>query len=160
MGIDFVTAAAPNCGVLKGKIGDQEAASQSSAALRERIRRVLHTFASNGCVDLVLGAWGCGVFRNDPATVARLFDEALAEIPYFRRVIYAVLDPRMARIFGEILQVPVEGLENVPASSGKGKEKGKTSCKNKGKSASQDGYEVNSRKQQRWQKGCFEQEHE
>lgn len=26
---------------------------------------------------IVLGAWGCGVFKNDPAEIARLFKEAL-----------------------------------------------------------------------------------
>jgi uncharacterized protein (TIGR02452 family) len=28
---------------------------------------------------LVLGVWGCGVFRNDPATVAEAFAGALAK---------------------------------------------------------------------------------
>merc|ERR1712113_859612 len=36
--IDFVTAAAPNCGVLKKKCSTQEAASHCNAALRERIQ--------------------------------------------------------------------------------------------------------------------------
>ena len=30
-----------------------------------------------GCEVLVLGAWGCGVFRNDPAMVAGIFRELL-----------------------------------------------------------------------------------
>jgi len=152
--IDFVTAAAPNCGVLKGKCGTQEAAAQCSAALHERMRRVLHMFASNGCIDIVLGAWGCGVFQNDPATVARLFDEALSEIPYFRKVIFAVLDPGMAQIFGEVLQVPVQGLENAPepGRKEKGKGEGKSQSKNAGKPESRDG-RGDGRKQRRWQKG-------
>jgi len=67
-------------------------------------------------VDLVLGAWGCGVFGNDPATVAKLFNEALIEFSCFRRVIFAVLDPKMASVFSEEFQVFVESSEEAPAS--------------------------------------------
>jgi len=45
---------------------------------------------------LVLGAWGCGVFRNDPATVASLFAEQLRDggtyARAFEHVAFAVLD--------------------------------------------------------------------
>mmetsp|Transcript_38985 Transcript_38985/g.72197 ORF Transcript_38985/g.72197 Transcript_38985/m.72197 type:complete len:481 (-) Transcript_38985:91-1533(-) len=152
--IDFVTAAAPNCGVLKGKCGDREAAVQCAAAFRERIRRVLHVFASNGCIDLVLGAWGCGVFGNDPATVARLFQEALDEIPHFRRVVFAVLDPEMAEVFAEELQSPVQGLANATKQHGKGKGAGKAKSKDQGKKGKGDS-KGESRKARRWQKGQF-----
>lgn len=108
--VDFLTAAAPNCGVLKGRYDAHKAALQCSDALYERIRRVLHTFAASGCVDIVLGAWGCGVFGNDPSTMARLFGDALAEFQCFRRVVFAVLDPKMARTFGEEMNFTVEGL--------------------------------------------------
>jgi uncharacterized protein (TIGR02452 family) len=44
----------------------------------------------------VLGAWGCGVFRNDPAVVARLFGEFLLGGGTFERafehIVFAVLD--------------------------------------------------------------------
>lgn len=108
--VDFVTAAAPNCGVLEERYDVQEAARQCRLALNERVHRVLHTFASHGCMDLVLGAWGCGVFRNDPATVAALFHEVLNELGCFRRVIFAVLDPRMAQTFANEFRVSVKGV--------------------------------------------------
>jgi uncharacterized protein (TIGR02452 family) len=45
---------------------------------------------------LVLGAWGCGVFGNDPAMVARRFGEFLKEggayAHAFTDVTFAVLD--------------------------------------------------------------------
>jgi len=106
--VDFVTAAAPNCGVLEGRCGAQKARQQCRDALDERIWRVLHTFASHGCVDLVLGAWGCGVFRNDASVVAQLFNSNLAKMGCFRRVVFAVLDPGMAEIFGRELKCPVD----------------------------------------------------
>ena len=43
--------------------------------------------------------------------MAQLFGGALAEFRCFRRVVFAVLDPKMARTFGEEFQVPVEGLD-------------------------------------------------
>lgn len=42
---------------------------------------------------LVLGAWGCGVFRNDPAVVAEAFAGELARAEgHFDHVVFAVLD--------------------------------------------------------------------
>jgi len=40
----------------------------------------------------------------------------LAEFRCFRRVIFAVLDPRMAQIFGEGLHVPITGLNGEAPS--------------------------------------------
>jgi uncharacterized protein (TIGR02452 family) len=43
---------------------------------------------------LVLGAWGCGVFQNDPAEIAGLFAAALRG-PFqgaFANVVFAILD--------------------------------------------------------------------
>jgi len=108
--VDFVTAAAPN----RKRRGTNSTAALN--ALHERIRRVLHTFASNGCMDLVLGAWGCGVFGNDPAAVARLFNEALQEFSSFRRVVFAVLDPGMAKTFSDEFKLSVAGSERAATS--------------------------------------------
>jgi uncharacterized protein (TIGR02452 family) len=55
---------------------------------------VLGVAAAHGHRSLVLGAWGCGVFGNDPAEVASLFGMAL-EGPFagaFEAVVFAVLD--------------------------------------------------------------------
>jgi uncharacterized protein (TIGR02452 family) len=71
------------------------------AALVRRIARVLATAALHGHTALILGAWGCGVFRNDPAEVAELFAAALAG-PFhgaFAEVVFAVLDSSPERRF-------------------------------------------------------------
>lgn len=54
---------------------------------------MLAVAAMHGHRRLVLGAWGCGVFRNDPATVAEAFALALADaVGWFDRITFAVLD--------------------------------------------------------------------
>ena len=61
-----------------------------------RISKLLSVAAQRDYRHLVLGAWGCGVFRNDPTEVASLFDEALLQDDRFRdrfqTVVFAVLD--------------------------------------------------------------------
>jgi uncharacterized protein (TIGR02452 family) len=50
----------------------------------------------HGHDTLVLGAWGCGVFKNDTARVADWFHYHLVENPVFlgafRQVVFAVTD--------------------------------------------------------------------
>ena len=45
--------------------------------MANRIASVLAVAAYAGYQHLVLGAWGCGVFHNDPEQIAELFGELL-----------------------------------------------------------------------------------
>lgn len=62
--------------------------------LERRIHRVLAIARAHGFEALVLGAWGCGVFRNDPHRTARDFRSALAGEfrGAFSEVVFAVAD--------------------------------------------------------------------
>ena len=77
---DVITAAAPNKGVAQKyqNVSDQEC----SAAMRERIRHVLLAAINNNVDVLILGAFGCGVFKNDPHEVAEIFREELIGCPF------------------------------------------------------------------------------
>jgi uncharacterized protein (TIGR02452 family) len=57
-----------------------------------KVKRILDIAADNAHKDLVLGAWGCGVFRNDPEEIARLFKLLLATDfdGVFENVVFAV----------------------------------------------------------------------
>ena len=89
----FITCAAPNAGA---------AATQRPRevplipeVLRRRSEYVLALAASHGYKQLVLGAWGCGVFRNDPAVVAAAFMDHLRQGLWsgrFQHVVFSVLD--------------------------------------------------------------------
>ncbi|MER5457622.1 TIGR02452 family protein [Micromonospora sp. NPDC002389] len=86
----FLTAAAPNLGaVLRNQ---PEHAASVPAVLGRRARRVLEVAAAHGYRTVVLGAWGCGVFRNDPAVVADAFADALRVVDRFDRVVFAIHD--------------------------------------------------------------------
>lgn len=88
--VSFLTAAAPNrSAILRSQ---PERADGIPAALLQRAAKVLQVAAAHGHRRLVLGAWGCGVFGNDPATVAQTFRTALRDHRYFDHVVFAVLD--------------------------------------------------------------------
>ncbi|MEV0977195.1 TIGR02452 family protein [Streptomyces sp. NPDC049915] len=92
--VGFLTAAAPNAGVVLRSAPRR--AAELPAALAIRAERVLETAAAHGYRRLVLGAWGCGVFRNDPAQVAESFRALLAPggrfAHRFEHVVFGVLD--------------------------------------------------------------------
>jgi uncharacterized protein (TIGR02452 family) len=88
----FLTAAAPNLGAILRN--QPEHAADVPAVLARRARRVLQAAAMHGHRRLVLGAWGCGVFRNDPAAVAGAFADALRVLPGFDLVTFAIRDGR------------------------------------------------------------------
>lgn len=104
--VSFLTAAAPNLGALRAA-GRPEPAAGISGILRHRAERVLRVAAAHGHRRLVLGAWGCGVFGNDPQVVAAIFADLLPAAPWFDHVAFAVCDSRPGapayRAFADIL---------------------------------------------------------
>ncbi len=89
--LDFLTCAAP--------VAHRLEPGEAAELLRARIHRVLAIARAYGVDTLVLGAWGCGAFGNDPATTARDFRAAL-EGPFdgvFELVIFAIADTRPSR---------------------------------------------------------------
>ena len=53
---------------------------------------MLEVAAAHGHRTIVLGAWGCGVFRNDPVMVADAFAQTLRAVNKFDHVVFAILD--------------------------------------------------------------------
>ncbi|MFT5683611.1 MAG: hypothetical protein ACI8RZ_004543, partial [Myxococcota bacterium] len=72
---------------------------QIEGAMRERIRRVLSVMATQGHDTIVLGAWGCGVFRNEPVDVSGWFSDALTGEfrGVFARVVFSIPDQPRGR---------------------------------------------------------------
>jgi uncharacterized protein (TIGR02452 family) len=88
--VTFLTAAAPNLGAIR--TNQPELADSVPETLRRRAVRVVEVAAAHGHRRLVLGAWGCGVFRNEPAVVAQAFAHALKQTSGFHHVVFAVYD--------------------------------------------------------------------
>ncbi|WP_409236564.1 TIGR02452 family protein [Streptomyces sp. PA5.6] len=92
--VGFLTSAAPNAGVIRRQA--PERATAIGQALAARAERVLETAAACGYRRLVLGAWGCGVFMNEPAQVAGAFRALLGEggrfAGQFTHIVFGVLD--------------------------------------------------------------------
>ncbi|SNR83786.1 TIGR02452 family protein [Actinoplanes regularis] len=88
--VSFLVSAAPNRSAITR--GQPESLPEIGDTLERRAARVLRVAAAHGHRELILGAWGCGVFGNDPDQVAAAFATALAAAPWFDRVVFAVLD--------------------------------------------------------------------
>lgn len=86
-----LTLPAVNMGqvLLKGENQDE-----ARRVMRRRMKLALGIFAEQGAEHLVLGAYGCGVFRNNPSEVAAWWRELLEEGMgvSFASVFHAVLD--------------------------------------------------------------------
>jgi uncharacterized protein (TIGR02452 family) len=86
-----ITAPAPKAGQARRR-GLAEA--EILEALERRAGLVLQLAKERGHRNLVLGAWGCGVFQNEPGAVARSF-AAWLRGPFagdFDRVVFAIYD--------------------------------------------------------------------
>jgi uncharacterized protein (TIGR02452 family) len=84
--LSFITCAAP----VASRIGQPE----SGDLLGKRIHRVLSIAKAFGHSALVLGAWGCGAFANDPRRTAIDFRQAL-ENDFrcaFSEIVFAITD--------------------------------------------------------------------
>ncbi len=90
---DVITSPAPNAGEVLRR--DPGAGATITATLTRRAATVLAAAESAGARRLVLGAWGCGVFRNAPAEVAAIFARHLASPRFagvFTHVTFAIYD--------------------------------------------------------------------
>lgn len=88
----MITAPAPNAGEYLKRGQPPE---QLAVALHHRAGCVLATARDQGHRVLLLGAWGCGVFRNDPAMVADTFGQWLESATFagdFDRVVFGIYD--------------------------------------------------------------------
>lgn len=87
-----ITVPAPN------RIGAAMFASNAEVAdtMLRRIRIMLQIAYTRGYRNLILGAWGCGAFYNNPKSVASYFKQVLLEEgygQYFDEVCFAIYGP-------------------------------------------------------------------
>lgn len=97
MVLSVITCAAPD---LRHDSGISAEDDELRDVFCRRINGLLHVAAAYGYRSLVLGAWGCGAFGNDPQVVADMFRKAIVEFDRgghgvddcFDDICFAVLD--------------------------------------------------------------------
>ena len=98
--VDVITIAAPD---LRDKSNKHAPLVNGSTYMNNaelfgyHVKRAIHMLtcaAAKGADILVLGAFGCGAFENDPEVVARAYKTALQEFPkVFKQIVFAVYCP-------------------------------------------------------------------
>lgn len=97
--VDVITCAAPNLREKPGNRYNQEARQNkveiTDAALYElhvqRARQIFNVAAQHEADTIILGAFGCGAFRNDPVTVAKAYYDVVKEYRnHFKNIEFAV----------------------------------------------------------------------
>mmetsp|Transcript_58549 Transcript_58549/g.70455 ORF Transcript_58549/g.70455 Transcript_58549/m.70455 type:complete len:368 (+) Transcript_58549:181-1284(+) len=93
--VSFLTAPAVNVSVAqnrkeKGGLNN----SMVETIMRRRIAKILQIAKEHRHECLVLGAWGCGVFGNDPKDVASWFSKELISFQ-FRKIVFAIYSSNM-----------------------------------------------------------------
>lgn len=85
--VDVITCAAPNLAQRR-----YTNATVLWRRLQRRIRNILEAAANHGVEVLILGAFGCGAFKNPPSTVAYTFKEVIDEYyrGVFKKIIFAI----------------------------------------------------------------------
>lgn len=84
--------------------------------MMRRIRIMLLIAAKNGHESVVLGAWGCGAFRNNPSRVAECFRKVLIDecyAAYFKNICFAIFgraDSRNITAFKECFKEKIQHL--------------------------------------------------
>jgi len=113
--VDVISCAAPN---LRRKPANRynpergQTVSITSDELRQiheqRAKSILSAAAGNGADILVLGAFGCGAFSNDPKVVAKAYSNVLKDYSkYFDLIEFAVFcreyETENYDVFAEVL---------------------------------------------------------
>jgi uncharacterized protein (TIGR02452 family) len=91
--LTILTSPAVNVGAIKNNKPSE--IDEVETTMLQRMDKVLAVFAYHGIKHLLLGAWGCGVFQNNPNDIARYFADFLLEGRYkncFETVVFAIAD--------------------------------------------------------------------
>jgi uncharacterized protein (TIGR02452 family) len=91
--LSIITSPAVNIGAIKNnKPSELEQVQQT---MLQRMDKMFALFVHHDIQHLLLGAWGCGVFQNNPADIASYFAYYLINGKYarcFKQIVFAVYD--------------------------------------------------------------------
>lgn len=113
--VDVITCAAPNIRALRDKINKGEITDRTLLSdekiqdmHEKRLRRILDVAVMNDVSVIVLGAFGCGAFGNNPEIVAKASLNVLPDyLDKFATIEYAIYcspkDDRNYQVFNQVL---------------------------------------------------------
>ena len=96
--IYFIAGAAPNFTGLVDSIGLEKAVKRLKEVENKillRIEKVLSCAEENQINNLILGAWGCGVFGLDAGMVANAFYQAINKNLFNGNIVFAIPDQKI-----------------------------------------------------------------
>lgn len=108
--VDVITAPAVNAGSFVNVI-KKTTPEEIRMAMEERIRSIFILAAANKVDVLILGAFGCGVFKNNPAHVREAFQKQLNHKRFnqaFHAITFSILESKEHDLIREFKK-----LENV-----------------------------------------------
>jgi uncharacterized protein (TIGR02452 family) len=82
--VDVVTIAAINLNAQK--------VDNYEELTKNKIRLMLSIATKNNIDNIILGAWGCGVFGNEPSKMAKMFMDVINEGYSFDNIIFAIIN--------------------------------------------------------------------
>ncbi|TSI05281.1 TIGR02452 family protein [Lysinibacillus sp. BW-2-10] len=99
---DVITSCAVNVTALK-RNNEKELLKQTTAEMKKRIENILEVAVREQAETLILGAFGCGVFGNNPYEIKQLFMQTVKNKRYngkFKKIIISIYkDDRLFNIF-------------------------------------------------------------
>jgi uncharacterized protein (TIGR02452 family) len=114
--VDIITCAAPNVRALTDKIRKGELRNPEVISVKrllsmheKRLKRILDVAVKEGEETIILGAYGCGAFGNDPGIVAQAAKNVLPDYLHaFKNIEYAVYcgpkDDTNYKVFAQMLK--------------------------------------------------------
>ncbi|KTC79138.1 hypothetical protein Lche_1158 [Legionella cherrii] len=106
-----IRSAAPELIGKKIDFNNKEFLKEYIHDLSRRIGAQLDTLILKGKTDAVLGAWGCGSFRNNPEIVAQIYREEIAKrAEHFQHIVFPIIDKEHEANF-QIFKKHLDGLE-------------------------------------------------
>ena len=98
---DVITCPAINRGAILKRVDMRNGVKESDWDMKNRMFKILLEFKERRCKTLILGAFGCGVFDNDPNVIAKNWIDLINLEVFensFDKIVFAVFDrpPKMS----------------------------------------------------------------
>jgi hypothetical protein len=85
--------------------------SEFNDMLRQKIKAQLDTLILEHQTHVILGAWGCGAFRNDPNVISRIYAEEIEKrAKCFKHILFPVIDIGIKKNNFEIFNTMLTGI--------------------------------------------------